>query len=126
MPRTRGLRVAKRHGQGVGGISGLRASGKIENGFHHLLNLLLGSATESSDAGLYFPRRIAVRRNLGLCGGQQDDAAHFRELQGRPDIQRREHGFDGHGVRRELLDKPGNQEVDFAEADGESDACREP
>src|ERR1700733_11380455 len=63
-PRARSLRVAQRNRQSIGSIGGLGNLGKIEQGFDHQLNLLLGSSPISGHTGLHLTGRITVRRYL--------------------------------------------------------------
>lgn len=64
-----------------------------------------------------------MRGNLRLRRREQDDAAHFRKFESRPNIESRENGFHGDRIRRKLLDEAGNQEMNFAEPSGEGYAA---
>jgi len=65
-----------------------------------------------------------VRGDLSLGRRQEHDTADLGQLQGRSHVERGKHGFDGDGVRLELLDETPDQEVDLTQADGERDARR--
>ena len=64
-----------------------------------------------------------MRRNLRLRRREEDDPAHFRKFESRPNIESRENGFHCHRIRRKLLDEAGNQEMNFAEPSGEGYAA---
>jgi hypothetical protein len=115
--------MAEGNREGIGCVGWLRGVGQVEQRPHHLLNLVLRCSTESRDAGLHLARRVTVRRNLRLRRREQDDAAHFRKFESRPNIESSENGFDGDRIRRKLLDEAGNQEMNFAEPSGEGYAA---
>jgi len=51
-----------------------------------------------------------------LFRGEQNDAAYFGQAKGGPHVQRREHGFHGHGVGVKFLDEPAEQGMDIMKA----------
>ncbi len=78
--RAETVRVAERDGEGVGSVGRLGVFGQSQRGGYHLLHLLFGCGAVAGDAGFHFARRIAVRGNGGLRGGEQHHAANFGEL----------------------------------------------
>ena len=120
--RAETVRVAERDGESVGGVGRLGVFGQAESGGDHLLHLLFGCGAVAGDAGLHFARRIAVRGDGRLRGGEQHHAADFGEFERGAHIERGENGLDGDGVWRELRNQLSNQFVDFAEARGEGGA----
>src|SRR5271155_3264414 len=93
--RAEAVRVAERDGEGVGGVGGLGIFGQAQRGGNHLLHLLFRCGAVSGDARFHLARRITVRRNGGLRGGEQHDAAHFGEFQRGAHVEGGEEGFDG-------------------------------
>ena len=63
-------------------------------------------------------------RNLRLRRCEQDYSAHLGKLQGCLHIEGGENGFHGDCVRGKLLDKAGNQEMNFSQTHREGDAGR--
>lgn len=113
------MRMAEGHGQRVGGIRRLRLFAQSQLGLNHLLHLLLGRAAMADDAGLDFARRITVRRNPRLSGGEENHAANFGELQSGAHVQSREYGFYRNCVGSELLEELRDHAMNAAEARGE-------
>jgi len=96
--RGRGVQVADRNGERVGGVGGLRNFIEPEQARDHLLDLVLLGLAVADDGGLDGQRRVLGDFEAGGGGGEHGDAADLSELQGGLHVERVEDVFDGDPV----------------------------
>lgn len=113
--KLRGLHMAERNGQRVGGIRRLGSFSHAKQRAHHQLHLLFVRVSIAGHTGLHLAWRITANGNVALGGGEQNHPSNFSQLERRFDVERGENGLDRNSVRLELLDQIAQQRVNFTE-----------
>jgi len=113
------LKMAKGDSEGIGGVGGFGKFGHLEEGADHDLHLALVGIAVASYGGFHFAGRVAVDGEIVLGGGEQDDAADFREAEGGADVEGAENAFEGQGLRRELIDELADAGVNILQGGAE-------
>jgi len=75
--RPGGMQVADGNGERVGGVHGLRRSGKIEKAGHHMLDLLLLGASITDDRRFDGEGRIFGNFQASRGGSEHGNAANL-------------------------------------------------
>src|SRR6185437_9393087 len=71
----------------------------------HELHLRLGGGAISDDGLFYLRRRVFHDRDAGLLAGEKNDAPGMAEYDGRANVVRVEHVFDGQRIRAMRADE---------------------
>ena len=110
--------MADRYCQGVGGI-GLGRLGKVEEGLHHLLDLLLGGLAVADHGLLDLQGRVFEDRQPPRDAGYHGGAPGLTKLQGALDIVGEKDVFHRHGIGGVPVDDLRDPPEDLLKAAGE-------
>ncbi len=89
--------VAEAQGEGIGGI--VIADLEAQEAFHHQEHLGFAGLAIADDGLFEDQGGIFIDGEVGLAGGQEDDAPDLAELNGALDIMAQENRLYGHGRR---------------------------
>ncbi len=117
-PHRRGVGVADRDRERVGGVIGPRQLLEREQGLDHPLDLVLGGAAGAADRGLDLLRRVGPARDPALAGGQHHDPAGLADGEGRAHVGPEVQLLDRNRLRPVLVEQLADAGVDDREPRG--------
>ena len=108
-PHRRGVGVADRDRERVGGVVGPRQLVEREQGLDHPLDLVLGGAAGAADGALDLLGRVGPARDPALAGGQQHHPAGLPDGERRARVGAEVQLLDRHRLRPVLVEQLGRR-----------------